>query len=156
MPNTAELLLQTHPPSSHNMPSISSHLFPSYAPQWAFMDHFHHTKPALCTAAPYMKSPSAFFPLHWKPVMCGCFHWNQRGSWKLNNSSCEQGQRSSAALYIMSFSLSAEEKHMFNPRVIIQHWLPCGSQWSWGASVRGFRNQVFNKKSNKTLFSRCS
>lgn len=43
---TAELLFQTHPPSRHNMPSsISSHLFPSCAPQWAFMDHFHYTKP---------------------------------------------------------------------------------------------------------------
>lgn len=62
MPNTAELLLQTHPPSSHNMPSsISSHLFPSYAPQWAFMDHVHHTKPPLCIAAPFLKSRSAFF-----------------------------------------------------------------------------------------------
>lgn len=43
---TSELLFQTHLPSRHNMPSsISSHLFPSRASQWAFMDHFHHTKP---------------------------------------------------------------------------------------------------------------
>lgn len=71
---TAELLFQTHPPSRQNTPSsISSHLFPSSAPQWAFMDHFHHTKAPLSTTGPFLKSWSAFFFPHGKSLMCGCF-----------------------------------------------------------------------------------
>ena len=95
---TAEPLFQTHPPSRHNTPSsISSHLPPSSAPQWAFMDHFHHTKPTfvhhqpLSPRSPHTFSFSFFFFFFF---MCGCFHWNQLSSGKPNNASCERGHGS--------------------------------------------------------------
>lgn len=59
---TAELLFQTHPPSRHNTPSsISSHLFPCSAPQWAFMDHFHYTKPTFVHRGPVLEESIYIF-----------------------------------------------------------------------------------------------
>lgn len=66
-------------------------------PLWTI---FITQNPPLSTSASFLEEPIDIF-LQRNSLMCGCFHWIRRSSGKLNKSSCVQGHRASAVLYIM-------------------------------------------------------